>query len=118
MKRRCRTVEVARPGVDGGRPSDGCQVASLLAEVEYAEPVGDEVQASEAEGLGRLEDGWNPHPGGRECGKFHRAEAIRIARARHGGGGGEMGHPITKKVLNVQRLPHGRRQLSVQKVTN
>ena len=87
-------------------------------EVEYAEPVDDEVQAFEAEGLGWLEDGWNLHPGGRECGKFHRAEANRIARACHDGGGGKIGHPITKKVLNVQRLPHGRHQLLVQKVTN
>ena len=47
MKRRCRAVEVARPGVDGGRLSDGCRVASLLAEVEYTEPVGGEVQAFE-----------------------------------------------------------------------
>ena len=62
MKRRCRVVEVARPGVDGGRPSDSCRVANFLAEVEYAEPVGDEVQASEEEGLGRLEDGWSLHP--------------------------------------------------------
>ena len=62
MKRRCHAIEVARPGVDGGRLSDGCRVASLLVEVEYAKPVGDEVQASEEEGLGWLEDGWNPHP--------------------------------------------------------
>ena len=43
MKHRCRVVEIVRPGVDGGRPSDRCRVASLLEEVEYAEPVGDEV---------------------------------------------------------------------------
>ena len=43
MKRRCRAVEVARPGVDGERLSDGCWVMSLLMEVEYDEPVGDEV---------------------------------------------------------------------------
>ena len=43
MKRRCRAVEVARPRVDGGCLSDGCWVTSLLAEVEYAEPVGDKV---------------------------------------------------------------------------
>ena len=43
MKRRCRDVEVACPGVDGGRLSDGCRVASLLVEVEHAEPVDDEV---------------------------------------------------------------------------
>ena len=107
-----------RPGVDGGRLSDGCRVTSLLAEVEYAKPVGDEVQASGEEGLGWLENGWNPHPGGRECGKLQRVEVNRIARAHHGRGGKEMGHPMTKKVLNVQRLPHGGRQLSVQKVTN
>jgi hypothetical protein len=56
-KRRCRAIEVACPGVNGGRPSDGCQVTSLLAEVEYAELVDDEVQAPKAEGLGWLEDG-------------------------------------------------------------
>ena len=70
MKHRCRAVEVACPGVDGERLSDGCRVASLLAKVEYAEPVGDEVQASEEEGLGWLEDGWNPHPNRWECRKI------------------------------------------------
>ena len=64
MKRRCRVVEVTHPGVDGGRPSDGCRVASLLTEVEYAESISDEVQASKEKGLGWLEDGWNSHPGG------------------------------------------------------
>ena len=64
MERRCRVVEVVHPRVDGGRPSNGCWVASLLVEVEYAESVGDEVQASKEKGLGWLEDGWNPHPGG------------------------------------------------------
>ena len=59
MKRRCHAAEVTRPGVDGGRLSDRCWVPSLLTEVEYAESVGDEVQASEEEVLGRLEDGWN-----------------------------------------------------------
>ena len=43
MKHRCRAVEAVRPGVDGGRLSDGRWVVSLLAEVEYAEPVGNEV---------------------------------------------------------------------------
>ena len=68
MKHRHRAVGVVRLGVDGGRPSDGCRVASLLAEVEYAEPVGDEVQASKEEGPGWLENEWNPHPRRRECG--------------------------------------------------
>ena len=62
MKRRCRAVKVARPRVDGGRLSDGCRVVSLLAEVEYAEPIGDEVQAFEEEDLGWLENRWNSHP--------------------------------------------------------
>ena len=97
MKRRCRAIEVAHPGVDGGRFFDECRVASLLAEVEYAEPVGDEVQASEEKGLGWLENGWNPHPHRRECGILQRAKANHIARARHGGGGEKMGHPMTKK---------------------
>ena len=79
MKRRCRAVEVACPGVDGERLSDGCRVASLLVEVEYAEPVGDEVQASEEEGLGWLEDGWNSHPTRWGSGELERAEANRIA---------------------------------------
>ena len=68
MKRRCCAVEVACPEVDGEHLSGGCQVASLLTEVEYAEPVGDEVQASKEEGLGWLENEWNPHPRRRECG--------------------------------------------------
>ena len=79
MKRGCHVREVVCPGVDGGRLSDGRWVTSLLAEVEYAEPVGDEVQASEEEGLGWLENGWNPHPCRRECGILQRAEANSIA---------------------------------------
>ena len=42
-KRRCRVVEVVRPEVDGGRPSNGCRDVRLLVEVQFAEPVGDEV---------------------------------------------------------------------------
>ena len=71
MKRRCRAVEVACPKVDGERLSDGCRVASLLTEVEYAEPVSDEVHASKEEGLGWLENEWNPHPRRQECGILH-----------------------------------------------
>ena len=70
-KRRRLVVEVAEnPGADGGRPSDGCQDGCLLVEVENAKPIGDEVQASEEEGLGWLKDGWNPHPNRWECGKL------------------------------------------------
>ena len=57
MKCRYHIVEVAHPGVNGGCLSDGCRAASLLAEVEYAESIGDEVHASEEEGLGWLKDG-------------------------------------------------------------
>ena len=97
MKRRCRVIEVAHPGVDGGHPLDRCRVTSLLAEVEYAESVSDEVQTSEEEGLGWLENGWNPHPHRRECGILQQAKANRITRAYHGRGGEKMGHPMTKK---------------------
>ena len=69
-KPRCRVIEVVRLRVDGGRPFDGCQDMSLLAEVQFAKPVGDEVQASEEEGLGWLEDGRNPHPNRWECRKL------------------------------------------------
>ena len=45
-------------------------VSNLLVEVEYAETVGDKVQASEEEGLGWLKDRWNPHLNRWECGKL------------------------------------------------
>ena len=71
MKRRRLIVEVVvRPRADGGCPSNVHQNKCLLAEVQYGEPVGDEVQASEEEGLGRLKDGWNTHPNRWECGKL------------------------------------------------
>ena len=76
MKRRCRVVEVTHPGVNGGCLPDGCRVASLLAEVEYAESIGDKVQASKEEGLGWLEDGWNPHPTRWGSRKLQRAKRI------------------------------------------
>ena len=79
MKRKCRAVEVARPGVDGERLPDGCRVTSLLAEVEYDELVGDEVQASKEEDLGWLEDWRNPHPNVWEFGKLQRTKASCIA---------------------------------------
>jgi hypothetical protein len=48
-------------------------------EVKYAELVGDQVQASKEDGLEQLEDGRNPHPNRRECGKLQRAKANHIA---------------------------------------
>ena len=63
MKRRCLVIEVVGcPRADGGHPSNGHQNKCLLIEVKYAESDGDEVQAFEEEGLGWLEDRWNPHP--------------------------------------------------------
>ena len=105
MKRRCRAIEVALPGVDGGRLFDGCQATSLLAEVEYAELVGDEVQASEEEGLGWLENKWNLHPRRRECGILRRAKANRIARARHGGVAEKWAIRLPKSVERIASSP-------------
>ena len=63
MKHRHLVVEViGSPGADGGHPSDGHRDGCFLAEVQHAELVGDEVQASKEEGLGWLEDGQDPHP--------------------------------------------------------
>ena len=54
VKRKCLIVEVVGwPGADGGRSSsDGRRDKCLLVEAKHAEPVGDEVQAFEVEGLG------------------------------------------------------------------
>ena len=48
MESECLDLEVVEwPEADGGRSSSsGCQDERLLAKVEYAELVGDEVQAS------------------------------------------------------------------------
>ena len=72
MKRRCLVVEViACPRADGGcSSSDGRRDKCLLAKAKHAELVDDEVQASEEEGLGWLEDGRNPHPNRWERGKL------------------------------------------------
>ena len=71
MKRMRLIIEVVGcPRADGGRPSNGRQDGCPLVEVQYAEPISDEVQASEEEGLGWLKDGWNPHPNRWECGKL------------------------------------------------
>ena len=72
MKRRCLIVEVAGcPRADEGRSSsDGRYDMCLLMEVKYTELVSDEVQASEEEGLGQLEDERNPHPNRWEHGKL------------------------------------------------
>ena len=49
---------IERLAVNGGSSSSrGCRGGRLLAEAEYAELIGDEVQIFEAEGLGWREDG-------------------------------------------------------------
>ena len=75
-KRRCRVVEVVRPEVDGGRPSDGCRDVSLLAEAKYADPVGDEVQASEEEGLDGSKTGGTHIPIGGSAGNSSERKRI------------------------------------------
>ena len=97
--------------------SDGRQDKFLLVKAKYAKLVNDEVQASEEEGLGWLKDRRNPHPNRWERGKLQRAKANHIAQAHQAKNDGKVGHSMTKSV-NARRLPHGRRQLSVRKVTN
>ena len=99
MKRRSLVVEVAGwCGAIGGRSSfDGRRDKCLLTEAKHAEPVGDEVQAFEEEGLGWLKDRWNPHPNRWECRKLQRVETNHIVGAHHGGSGGKMGHSMTKR---------------------
>ena len=72
------------PRASGRRSSSSWrQGKRLLEEADYAELVSDEVQTPEEEGLEWHEDGRNPHPSKWERGKLQRAEANRIARARH-----------------------------------
>ena len=79
-KRECLDVGVVKwPRAGEERPSSsGCRDERLLVEAEYAELVGDEVQASEEESLEWLEDRRNPHPNRWEHGKLQRAEVSRI----------------------------------------
>jgi hypothetical protein len=60
--------------------------------------IGNEVQASEAEGLEGREDGWFPQPKAWGRGKLLRAQPDRTAQACEVGGAGARGHPITKTV--------------------
>ena len=71
-KRECLDVEVVEwPGADGGRSSSsGCRDERLLTETEYAEPISDEVQTPEEEGLDWHEDGSSPHPNRWERGEL------------------------------------------------
>ena len=47
---------------EGAPPPTGAEMSAFSRKAKHAELVDDEVQASEEEGLGRLEDGRNPHP--------------------------------------------------------
>jgi hypothetical protein len=67
---------------------------------------GNEVQASEAEGLKAREDGRCPQPSTRGYGKLQQAEVNRIAQAYEAEGVGDEGHPITGTV-DPQCPPHG-----------
>ena len=86
-------------------------------EAEYAELVSNKVQTPKEEGLKWHNDRRSPHPSKWERGKLQRAEANRIARARHAEDGGKVGHLMTKGV-NARCPPHGRLQLSVRNVTD
>ena len=62
---------VGCPRANGGRSSsDGRRDKCLLAKAKHAELAHDEVQVSKEEGLGRLEDGRNPHRNRWERGKL------------------------------------------------
>ena len=81
MKCRILIVEVVgSPRADGGCPSGGRQDRLLLAEVKHAEPVGDEVQTPEEEGLEWHEHGRNPHPNRWERGKLEPAMLKMVER--------------------------------------
>ena len=79
-------------------------------EVQCTEQVGDELQASELEGLGRRERWRRPQSiaGGR--GELQRAEADLLAAVcRRSGKWSDRNHPIAEAV-NAQSAPHGRHQ--------
>ena len=79
-------------------------------EVQCTELIGDELQASEQEGLGRRERWRRPQSVAGDRGKLHGAETDRLAAARRRSGEwGDRNHPIAEAV-NAQSAPHGRRQ--------
>ena len=82
-------------------------------EVQCTELVGDELQASELEGLGRREWWRRPQSIARDRGELQRAEADRLAVAdRRSGEWSDQNHPIAEAV-NAQSAPHGWRQTVV-----
>ena len=83
---------------------------AFLMEVQCTELIGDELQASELEGLGRRERWRSPRSIARDRGELQRAEADRLAVAgRRSGEWSDRNHLITEAV-NAQSAPHGRRQ--------
>jgi hypothetical protein len=77
--------------------------------------IGNEVQASEAEGLEGREDGRCPQPSAWGHGKLQRAEANHIAQAREAGGVVDEGHPMPGQWTH-DVLPTVGAKLSVSKI--
>ena len=79
-------------------------------EVQCTELIGDELQASELEGLGRRERWRRPQSIAGHRGKLQGAETDHLAAARRRSGEwGDQNHAIAEAV-NAQSAPHGRRQ--------
>ena len=79
-------------------------------EVQCTELIGDELQTSALEGLGRRERWRRPQSIVRDREELQRAEADRLAVAgRRSGEWSDRNHPIAE-AMNTQSAPHGRRQ--------
>ena len=79
-------------------------------EAQCTELVGDELQTSEAEGLGRWEWWRRPRSIAGDRGELQGAETDHLTVARRRSGEwGDRNHPIAEAV-NAQSAPHGRRQ--------
>ena len=82
----------------------------LLAEAECTELVGDKLQTSELEGLGRQERWRLPQSIAGDRGELQEAKADRLVMAHRGSGEwSDRNHPIAEAV-NAQSAPHGLRQ--------
>ena len=77
----------------------GLRGGFLLVEAQCTELVGDKLQASELEGLGRRERWRRPQSVAGGCGKLQGAETDRLAAARRRSGEwGDRNHPIAEAV--------------------
>ena len=82
----------------------------LLMEVQCTELVGNELQTSELEGLGRQEWWRCPQSVAGDRGELQGAETDHLAVAcRRSGEWSDRNHPIAEAV-NAQSAPYGRRQ--------